>query len=348
MARDCGTSPFEGGGRRRLREGILHWQPHARRLRAGHDHHCHLWLGELVCGRPRPGVANRLWLGVYGGRAGNDAVFALWHHGQEDGARVAQARCGYGDRRDSRPFPQQCVGECCSSDYRAVLCGNHGCPVRGRREVVRSRDGLFVFCWPGHLRRCRDYFHDGGRLPRRCRDRCVVRHRDARGHCGARGWHSYCGWRLGKHHGHHSHEPSADARATFGWHYARVAVLYAVAARGHFHVCAAPIGGAMHGLQRHEEPARRDDRRHHHYRRHDDRRYHARRAFRGRAYGGLGIVRRERRQYYSAYHCGNPAVMACRRGDRRSCCRIHFYGVFAAHRFVLGYYQRLVAALCIR
>lgn len=31
----------------------------------------------------------RLWLGVYGGRAGNDAVFALRHYGQEDGACFA-------------------------------------------------------------------------------------------------------------------------------------------------------------------------------------------------------------------------------------------------------------------
>lgn len=56
----------------------------------------------------------------------------------------------------------------------------------------------------------------------------------------------------------------------FRRHHARVVVLHAVAARWHFHVRAAPIGGALHGLQRYEEPARRDDRWHHYYRCHDD------------------------------------------------------------------------------
>ena len=51
-------------------------------------------------------------------------------------ALVSRKRGGHGDRCDSCPLPQQCVGECCGSDYRAVLCGNYGCPVRGRREAV--------------------------------------------------------------------------------------------------------------------------------------------------------------------------------------------------------------------
>ena len=176
--------------RRRLRQGILHRQPHARRLRARHDHHRHLRLGQQLRGRPGAGVARRLGLGVHGRRAGHGARAALRHHGQETGACGAQARRGHRHRRRARSLWLQRPCQHQRRHRGVVLRRHHGRPVRGRREALRGGHWLFIHGRPRALRRGGHPVHHHRRFPRRGVYRRAVRHHHARGHRRARCRHS--------------------------------------------------------------------------------------------------------------------------------------------------------------
>ena len=95
--------------------------------------------------------------------------------------------------------------------HRAVLRRHHGGPVRRRREALRGGDRVLLPGGPGAVRGGGHPVHHHRRFPRRGRDRCPVRHHDARGHRGARRGHSDGRGRLRGHHDLHQGDLPGDA-----------------------------------------------------------------------------------------------------------------------------------------